>query len=1251
MSISQAGKPPLLLRAGSWLVGLCGTLLAVPLRLASALAALLFLVLISLLCLVIYLTGTTQGGLTLLSLAGDFAPVDIQVESAEGYLLDKLVLRGVAVKTDAADVNAAALVLHWSPAALLHRRVLVEELSVSDADIYLKPTEPSTEPKQPAEIPERIELPIGIQLDLLRVDDIRIHPAVAKGQVAEPLVIEKALVRQLAFSDRLTVEAIEFAGFNATAQLDSLQLDSVKPFPFSVQSQWTYQLPDFPRFAGGGPLSGDLNALMVEQQLKAPLNSSLKARLSDLLAEPAWDATVTLQNVKPQKIKPDLPDLMLKGTVSVTGKLAAGKPQYQSVANVTVDLPDYPNGKLKWDVRGDASKATITSLDARWAGGTLTGGGDVAWSPILVADLKLAARNFNPQPLAAEWPGNINGDLVVRAKLVDDAPEASVALTGLGGKLRGYPLAGGVQAKLSPNGQLALQKFNLTSGSATLSLAGNVYDLPVAAKTAGNKKQKKPRLDLSWKLNAPDMQALLPQASGAVRSSGTAKGSLPTPSISTRLDVQQLVVEGLQIGSADANIVLSDKQQWRVDLEGRAIKVGDENIRLVSIGSTGGIAQHGFKIELDADSLNARLQANGKWLGDAANQRWVGQLESLSLAPEVVNGWSLAAPARIEAGPKAASLGRACLIADNDPIEVVSQRVSADSGNSSSRDRRRKKKPARRAVAGPSPNRELCLAGQWSQEKGWQADVDLSQLNIKYFRQFLPVNPEIVTEVNGKIRAAGKPGEAIQADAELKLDAGAIVPERDDLPRLEFAAGGISASLRNEALQAKVLLPLLQNNRPSGQLAANIGYRLSDGRLSGEINTLIADLTPIASFSPELDRTRGELLVDFDISGTVKKPVVTGQAHIRNGSALIPAAGLELDDIEITLSGDPQGRLKLKGGMKSGGGALTLAGSLQLVEGGANADVKVSGSDFQALNIADARVWISPEITVALVPGRVDVGGILTVPKAEITPKKLPESNGGVSTSGDVVIVGEDTEELTSGMATNIDIQLKLGEKVSFNGFGLHAELGGQMRFVDSAATGQRATGELLVKTGEYKALGQDLSITDGRLIFAGGPLDNPGVDIKATRLATDGTVAGLLVRGSVRKPDFSVYSEPSYPDDIALAYLITGKPPGQATGAEKDAMGVAVGALTQRGGDFIAKRLGSRLGFDDVQFDAGESLEAATVTIGRYLTPKLYVSYGVGLFDSDSSLQLRYEISNRWRMETQSGRNVGGDLFYSLER
>ena len=167
-----------------------------------------------------------------------------------------------------------------------------------------------------------------------------------------------------------------------------------------------------------------------------------------------------------------------------------------------------------------------------------------------------------------------------------------------------------------------------------------------------------------------------------------------------------------------------------------------------------------------------------------------------------------------------------------------------------------------------------------------------------------------------------------------------------------------------------------------------------------------------------------------------------------------------------------------------------------------------------------------------------------------------------------------------------------------------------------------RGTGELELKDGTFKAYGQDLTIERGRLIFAGGPLSNPGVDLRAFRKADDGTVAGIDARGTLAKPEVTLWSEPPMAQSEQLSYLLLGRPsePGLARGGQppgqrrhtRSACAAATCWPRSSPPATASKRRASR---------SDGSLDQASLVVGKYLSPRLYVTYGIGLFEAGQHL------------------------------
>jgi translocation and assembly module TamB len=131
-----------------------------------------------------------------------------------------------------------------------------------------------------------------------------------------------------------------------------------------------------------------------------------------------------------------------------------------------------------------------------------------------------------------------------------------------------------------------------------------------------------------------------------------------------------------------------------------------------------------------------------------------------------------------------------------------------------------------------------------------------------------------------------------------------------------------------------------------------------------------------------------------------------------------------------------------------------------------------------------------------------------------------------------------------------------------------------------------------------------------------------------------------------------TVFSNPTMEQSDALSYLITGKPLSQVKGGEGNMVGAAAQALGSAAGDLLAKSVGSKLGIDDIGVSNNDALGTAAFTVGKFLSPRLYLSYGVGLFEPGQVITLRYLLSHRWNFEAQQATEFSRASFnYRLER
>jgi translocation and assembly module TamB len=255
------------------------------------------------------------------------------------------------------------------------------------------------------------------------------------------------------------------------------------------------------------------------------------------------------------------------------------------------------------------------------------------------------------------------------------------------------------------------------------------------------------------------------------------------------------------------------------------------------------------------------------------------------------------------------------------------------------------------------------------------------------------------------------------------------------------------------------------------------------------------------------------------------------------------------------------------------------------------------------------------------------------IPKAQLEPKQF---NSSVSPSRDVVVVTEQQEKTESGAVTEVDVTVSLGESVQLQAMGFQGRLAGELRVFGNTSDILLGNGEIKIQEGTYLAYRQLLHVDDGSIRFAGGAIDNPELDIKAVRKGKD-VKAGLHIQGYASSPQAQLFSDPEMSQDNILAYLILGKPVDQASATDAALLASAATGMGLQNGAMIGDQI--------------DSAESAGVQVGKYLSPKLYLSYGIGVFESVSTVELRYQLSKIWSLKAESGTESGVDLLYTYER
>jgi translocation and assembly module TamB len=535
----------------------------------------------------------------------------------------------------------------------------------------------------------------------------------------------------------------------------------------------------------------------------------------------------------------------------------------------------------------------------------------------------------------------------------------------------------------------------------------------------------------------------------------------------------------------------------------------------------------------------------------------------------------------------------------------------------------------------------------------WQLSVTIDALPLSLADRFLPETMQLRGALYGSLAALTATDGELTAQLEvMPKDAVLVRTLKDEVRTLRFVEPRLgmhvdSGGLRGEAslaaarpdsaphltLSGTVRLPEYTN------VAQSVDSQILEAELAGAI-----DLRLIDALVTQFSGTAGQVAVDLTARGTLAKPEISGQYGI-SAQTDIPSLGIQLRDIEVTAAAGPEGDLDIRGGLRSGDGRLEIAGTAPIIPSRENPGrLAIRGDRFLAMQGDQTTLVVSPNLEVLWTGTTVGVTGDVTIPRATIEIIEIPET--AVRASDDVVLLGAESAPRRP-MDVSANVRLVLGSEVLFKGFGFTTHVDGTLQLIEQPGVPTQGRGELVLREGVYRGYGQNLTIDPGRLLFAGA-IDDPVLNVRAYRQATDGTRAGFLIGSTLKSPDLRVWSEPVMSESAVLSYVLFGRSTEQGSSGEQEQAGSAAAIL---GGNILAMSMASQVGLDDARIEAGARQQDAAFYAGKYLSPKLYVAYGTGLYEPIEVFRVRYLISRKLTLQAETGSRDSGDLLYRIER
>lgn len=926
-----------------------------------------------------------------------------------------------------------------------------------------------------------------------------------------------------------------------------------------------------------------------------------------------------------------------KSTIAVLlhdGKQQSGLKGYAVEYQGQLNASNYTQGPLVVKLSGTPSLIKVAQLYHQGAAGKIDVNGLVNFNQGVLWDLRANFNDFKPNYFVSQLSGNITGNFNTQGKWSEKDKSIAIQNLNLQGLLNNKRLFGKGNLALDLNAVQNLKLKNTTNNNLILSYANNIVQVTNDA-TAG----------LKLNIKAENLNEIYAGLHGAIR------GAISLQTQPELLIKSKLIAENLGYGNVfniqKASLIgtlptsSTTSSQLNLDVSNAASgerKIGDLNIKMLGMKSAHVMhINAGNKVANFALKLAGGVNAQGDWLGQFQD----GVLKSLQSTNKMYFKQNVNANIVFRKQQKSIVVTPHCWFGQNTKTRS-----------------------------------EFCFIKPVvaSAEQG-DLSIGIKSIDLSDFQGFLPNTFALTGQLGGYTNLSWQTGKPMQLDAQLVSRQGTVglVSEDANHPiAFEYQSVRLIAKTLAEGLSInlKADTPLLG----SGFADVVIGH---DAQKS--INGLVAvngmRLDLLKPFIADLRVLNGQLSMAGRVSGALVKPQFNGEIRLKDGAVALTSVPLDLQKIQLSAAIN-NNLTTIAGRFNAGSGEGKLTGTVDLTDS-PKIDLALEGSHLQVLQPPLVRAEISPKLKVAITPAnkRLKVDGFIGVPVATIA---MPEtSTSAINISSDVRIVDSrrQHEYIAAARPWNIeaDIVVQLNknlqsdpepnvadrkyQRVIFRAFNSTIPLTGRLRLNQKGTEiALRANGILGVSRQVIiEAFGQRLDL-DRAIVRFNGELSNPNLDIEASKNVQNSTIR-VSVTGGATRPNIQILNDAGLSEQEATNALLTGRISAGSSGMNNaegfksdvnntiTAAGISMGLGGTRA---FTNQIGRTFGLSGLALDAQGSGDDTQVSVTGYITPDLYLRYGVGIFTPVNTLTLRYQMNRRLYVEATSSLERAVDLFYN---
>lgn len=510
----------------------------------------------------------------------------------------------------------------------------------------------------------------------------------------------------------------------------------------------------------------------------------------------------------------------------------------------------------------------------------------------------------------------------------------------------------------------------------------------------------------------------------------------------------------------------------------------------------------------------------------------------------------------------------------------------------------------------------LCADVRWRRGGDYGAAMTLRDLPLDIIEHVADSPLLLDQRVSGTFNWHHRFGAGPRGSGRLTVSPGTLAPIDDPQSTVATGNGVLDFEIeQGRLLRGDVVLPFPGRGEISGDFAvADVRLGVDSG-VAGNLDVDLSSIRALSDLTRLVDNASGALRARVKLAGTVTNPVWSGDLSLSKGEFSYGPVGLELTEVELNGTMDPEFRFDVFGEFRAGRGKGEIVSRADY----SNTDepgllFRIRGDRLTLVNVPDVFVEADIDLDVLLDRESLAINGEVKIPNALVKPRNITANK--ITESGDVVIVaGElpDPPEETkkqSDLDYRGELNVSLGDAVVVDLDVAKANVTGAVNFTWQGGAIPIANGRYLID-GNIEAFGQVLEISEGALQFPKVPANEPFIRVMAEREIFGNTQikrAGVLIDGPILRPTVEAYTQPITTEERALTLLVTGS---------------------------------------DFDYEQG----VGAIDFGTYIAPRLFVSYGVGVFDRENIISARFDLARGFGIKASSGSNESGiDLNYRFE-